>query len=225
MKLSVIIPAYNEENTIAYVVMRIFALRLDFDFEIIIIDDGSTDDTSGVIKKLWLPVVYIRLERNQGKGMALRRGIQEARGDVILIQDADFEYDPKDYTALLKPIVSGEAEVVYGSRILNKENTYSYKRYYWGGRLLSWWTNLLYGSHLTDESTGYKVFKAGILKSFKLSCRGFEFCPEVTAKVLRQGIKIKEIPISYYPRSIEEGKKISGKDGVIALWTLFKLRF
>ena len=168
MKLSVIIPAYNEENTIAYVVMRIFALRLDFDFEIIIIDDGSTDDTSGVIKKLGLPVVYIRLERNQGKGMALRRGIQEARGDVILIQDADFEYDPKDYTALLKPIVSGEAEVVYGSRILNKENTYSYKRYYWGGRLLSWWTNLLYGSHLTDESTGYKVFKAGILKSFKL---------------------------------------------------------
>ncbi len=225
MKLSVIIPAYNEENTIAYVVMRIFALRLDFDFEIIIIDDGSTDNTAGVIKKLGLPVVYIRLEKNQGKGMALRRGIQEAGGDVILIQDADFEYDPKDYRALLKPIVSGEAEVVYGSRILNKENTYSYKRYYWGGRLLSWWTNLLYGSRLTDEATGYKVFKAEVLKSLNLTCCRFEFCPEVTAKLLRRGIAIMEVPITYVPRSIAEGKKISGKDGVIALWTLFKLRF
>jgi len=225
MKLSVIIPAYNEGMTIAYVVMRIFALRLDLDFEVIIVDDGSTDDTAGVIKKLGLPVVYIRLEKNQGKGMALRRGIQEASGDVILIQDADFEYDPKDYRAMLKPIVSAEAEVVYGSRILNKENTYSYKRYYWGGRLLSWWTNLLYGSHLTDEATGYKVFKAQLLKSFEFNCRGFEFCPEVTAKVLRRGIRIKEVPISYVPRSIAEGKKISGKDGLIALWTLFKLRF
>ena len=193
--------------------------------EVIIVDDGSTDDTAGVIKKLGLPVVYIRLEKNQGKGMALRRGIQEASGDVILIQDADFEYDPKDYRAMLKPIVSAEAEVVYGSRILNKENTYSYKRYYWGGRLLSWWTNLLYGSHLTDEATGYKVFKAQLLKSFEFNCRGFEFCPEVTAKVLRRGIRIKEVPISYVPRSIAEGKKISGKDGLIALWTLFKLRF
>lgn len=225
MKLSVIIPAYNEEKTIAYVLEQIFALRMDLDFEVIIVDDGSTDTTAQAVKKTGFPLIYIRQEINLGKGAALRRGIREAKGDIILIQDADSEYDPKDYPALVKPLLSREAEVVYGSRILNKGNGYSYKRYYWGGRLLSWWTNFLYGSRITDEATGYKVFKAGVLKSFRLDCRGFEFCPEVTAKVLRQGIKIMEVPISYYPRSIEEGKKISWKDGVIALWTLFKLRF
>lgn len=225
MKLSVIIPAYNEEKTISYVIMRIFALRLDFDFEIIIVDDGSTDATAEEVKKLGLPVVYISQEKNFGKGMALRRGIREAKGEIILIQDADLEYDPKDYPALLNPVLSGEAEVVYGSRILNKENARSYSRFYWGGRLLSWWTNFLYGSAITDEATGYKVFKAEVLKSLGLDCRGFEFCPEVTAKILMRGIKIRETPICYCPRSIAEGKKISWKDGVIALWTLFKLRF
>ncbi len=224
MKLSIIIPAYNEERTISYVIMRIFALRLDFDFEIIIVDDGSTDGTAEEVKRLGLPVVYIRQERNLGKGMALRRGIREARGEIILIQDADLEYEPKDYPALLKPILSGESQVVYGSRILNKDNLYSYKCYYWGGRILSWWTNFLYGSQITDEATGYKVFKAGVLKSFELNCRGFEFCPEVTAKILARGIRIKEVPICYCPRSIAEGKKISWKDGAIALWTLFRLR-
>lgn len=225
IKLSVIIPAYNEEKTIAYVLMQIFALRLNLNFEVIVVDDGSTDGTAGVIKELDFPIVYIRQEKNQGKGMALRRGIREARGDIILIQDADLEYDPRDYSALLKPFDSKETRVVYGSRILNKENTYSYRRYYWGGRLLSWWTNLLYGSAITDEACGYKAFKAEVLKSLQLTCRGFEFCPEASAKVLRRGIRIVEVPIAYYPRSIAEGKKISWKDGVTALWTLLRLRF
>jgi glycosyltransferase involved in cell wall biosynthesis len=225
MKLSIIIPAYNEEKTIAQVLGQIFALKLDFDFEVIVVDDGSTDKTKDSVNKSGLPVVYISQQKNQGKGSAVRRGIQEARGEFILIQDADCEYEPRDYICLLKPVFSGQAAVVYGSRILNKHNTYSYKRFYWGGRLLSLWTNFLYGSHITDEPTCYKVFRADVLKSLDLRCMGFEFCPEVTAKILKKKINIYEVPIWYNPRSKKEGKKINWKDGVVALWTLLALRF
>lgn len=225
MILSVIIPAFNEEKTVNKVLRQIFDLKLGVKLEIIVVNDGSTDSTLEKVKNSGLPVICLNQAKNKGKGAAIRMGIRDASGDIILIQDADLEYNPQDYPALLRPILSGESKVVYGSRILNPLNSYSYKHFYWGGRLVSWWTNLLYGSRITDEPTCYKVFDAGLLKSLWLKCRGFEFCPEVTAKILRQGIKIKEVPVSYSPRSREEGKKLSWKDGVVALWVLFILRF
>jgi dolichol-phosphate mannosyltransferase len=225
MDLSVIIPAYNEERTIGSILKNIFDQRFDFSFEVIVVDDGSTDATSIAVKDTGLDVRYFRQEPNQGKGAAIRRGLKEVKGTYTIIQDADCEYDPGDFRALMQPLLSGKATVVYGSRIRKPGNPYSYARYYWGGRLLSWATNILYGSHITDEPTCYKVMKTDLLLSLGLACRGFEFCPEVTAKILRKNIPIVEVPISYIPRTKEEGKKICWKDGVIALWTLLKLRF
>lgn len=224
-KLSVIIPAYNEEKTVAGILSRVHSVALAIDREVILVDDGSTDGTGRAALDTGLPIVYIRQERNMGKGAAVRNGIDHAAGDIILIQDADDEYDPADYPRLIEPIISGRASVVYGSRILKKSNERSYNRFYWGGRLLSWWTNLLYGSHITDEPTCYKVFRADILKGMKLESKGFEFCPEVTAKALMKGIEIAEVPISYDPRTVAEGKKIRWTDGVHALWLLLRLRF
>jgi dolichol-phosphate mannosyltransferase len=225
MRLSVIVPAYNEEKTIEELLKRVFRVKLGMELEVIVIDDGSTDKTAEAAVRSGLPVRYIRQDRNLGKGAAVRKGIETATGDIIIIQDADLEYDPNDYAALAGPIISGEADVVYGSRILKETNKYSYKCFYLGGRMVSVWTNILYGSSITDEPTCYKMFKSGLLKSLELECNGFEFCPEVTAKILKRGISILEVPISYYPRSVEEGKKISWKDGIIALWVLLKLRF
>ena len=147
-----------------------------------------------------------------------------ATGEVVLIQDADLEYDPADYGRLLEPFRDPGVQVVYGSRILHPENPMSYRRYYWGGRFLSLFTNLLFRSSITDEPTCYKAFRTPLLKSLELACEGFEFCPEATAKVLRRGIPIIEVPIRYRPRSIQEGKKIRWYDGVTAVWTLLKYR-
>jgi len=225
MDLSVIIPAYNEEKTIGAILKKIFEQHFDFSFEVIVVDSGSIDGTAAAVKDTQLPVLYIRQELSQGKGAAIRRGLEEVKGTYTIIQDADCEYDPGDYKALMQPLLSGKAAVVYGSRIRKSGNAYSYARYYWGGRLLSLVTNILYGSRITDEPTCYKLFKTDLLLSLGLVCRGFEFCPEVTAKILKRHIPIVEIPISYNPRTREEGKKICWKDGVIALWTLLKLRF
>ncbi len=225
--LSVIIPVFNEEKTLRIILEKIKAVPLEK--EIIIVDDFSTDNTRKILAEIekegdsQLKILYH--EKNHGKGRAIRTGIELVTGDAVIIQDADLEYEPMDYLKLIPPIFSGEYQVLYGSRFLNKQNTHSYKTFLWGGRLVSFITNILYFQNLSDEPTCYKAFDTKLLKSINLKCERFEFCPEVTAKVARKGFKIKEIPINYYPRSIEEGKKIKWYDGVEAIWTLVKYRF
>ncbi len=225
MKVSVLVPAYNEARTIARMLEAVYGRNPGRDLEVIIVDDGSTDGTYEAVVAAAQPGTRVlKHAKNSGKGTAIRTALAAATGDVVIIQDADLEYDPADYARLLKPIEDGKAEVVYGSRMM-KSVPRSYHRYYWGGRLVSLWTNILYGARLTDEPTCYKVFKTPFLRSLDLKCAGFEFCPEVTAKTLLRGVKILELPISYHPRRMEEGKKIRWTDGMIALWTLLKLRF
>ncbi|NTW21962.1 glycosyltransferase family 2 protein [Candidatus Falkowbacteria bacterium] len=227
MKLSILIPAFNEKTTILELLAKVEAVDLSslgVEKEIVIIDDFSTDGTREMIKDYPGEAVKIFHDKNYGKGHAIRSGIAQMTGDIAIIQDADLEYDPNDYYKLVKPIIDGEAAVVYGSRYLNK-NQKGGAFYYFGGRMLSVMANLLYGLKITDEPTCYKVFKADLLKSIDLKCEKFEFCPEVTAKVARQGHKILEVPINYYPRSVDEGKKIKLHDGLEAIWVLIKYRF
>ena len=224
MKLTVIIPVYNEKDTIETLLARVDQVRLPVEKEIIIVNDGSTDGTGDILKKTKIKnVLVLSHGANQGKGAAVKTGLHRASGDIILIQDGDLEYDPGDYPDLVQPILDKKTRVVYGSRIMG-HNKASYFRYYWGGRLLSLLANLIYGIRITDEPTCYKVFDAGLLKGLELRCKGFEFCPEVTAKVSRLGESIFEVPIAYMPRSIQEGKKIRWVDGLIAIWVLFKYR-
>jgi len=228
MKLSIIIPAYNEEKTLKDLLNKVIESDTrNVSKEIIIVDDCSTDNTKNILKNLKaknIKVIYHK--KNIGKGEAIRTGISAVTGDIIIIQDADLEYDPNDYYSLIKPIIDKEALVIYGSRQLKKENKkHSGYSFYFGGVVLTLITNLLYGIKITDEPTCYKVFRADILKNLNLKCKRFEFCPEVTAKVAKKGIKIYELPISYFPRHVKEGKKIRWKDGIEAIWTLIKYRF
>lgn len=224
MLLSVLIPAYNEIKSIDTLLEKIQAVPLTK--EIIIVDDGSTDGTRDRLATYQsepnIRVIYH--EHNQGKGAAIRTAIQHMTGDIAIVQDADLEYEPQDYLALVQPIVDGKEKVVYGSRFLNRENRHSYMTFYIGGQVVTLLTNILYNQRLTDEPTCYKVFDTNFLRSIPLECTRFEFCPEVTAKVAKRGIRIKELPISYYPRSIAEGKKISWFDGLEAIWVLLKYR-
>lgn len=227
-KLSVIIPVYNEEKTIAELLARVRAVELPYAFEkeIIIVDDGSEDGTVDFLKRL--PEEKYKIyyhEQNKGKGAAIRAGLNKAEGDFIIIQDADLEYDPNDYCSLLRKAIEEDLNVVYGSRRLKQENNqYSGFCFYIGGVFLTWLTNVLYGQSLTDEPTCYKLFKTSFIKEMPLVCERFEFCPEVTALSSLKGVKIQEVPISYYPRHKKEGKKINWRDGFDALRTLIKYR-
>lgn len=226
MKLSVIIPVFNEEKTINEIIRKISELFLPVEKEIIVIDDGSFDNTLSRLKEIKNIYNFILLEheKNEGKGAAIRTGIKEATGDFIIIQDADLEYSPDDYIKLISPLLRGEAEVVYGSRSLGK-NKRGHWSFYLGGKILTIMANLLYGLNITDESTCYKVFRRDLAEKLNLESKGFEFCPEITAKIGKMGIKIYEVPISYNARLKKDGKKIKWKDGFIAIWTLLKYKF
>lgn len=232
MKLSIIIPIYNEYNNIDEVIRRINAVILPQEVsavEMVLVDDGSNDGTTAKLEKYKdIKTITIHNSRlNFGKGTATRVGLTYVTGDIVLIQDADMEYDPKDYPQLLAPIINGEAEIVYGSRFLNQKSRLKGMalKNLLINIILRWLTNVLYHSNLTDEATAYKMFKKNILTAIDLKSKRFEFCPEVTAKVLKKGYKIKEVPISYQGRTAKEGKKIRWYDGIEAIWTLLKYRF
>jgi glycosyltransferase involved in cell wall biosynthesis len=225
MKLTVIIPIYNEVNTLREILKRVEATQLVY--EILIVDDGSVDGTREILNDLDGQGIFrvILHNKNQGKGAAVRTGIQNARGDIILIQDADLEYDPRDYPNLLKPLEEGLADVVYGSRFLGAPHRVGM---FWNSvanKLLTLMTNILYNTILTDMETGYKVFRREVITDITLHARRFNFEPEFTAKILKRGVRIFEVPITFNPRDYGEGKKIGIKDAFEAVWTLLKYRF
>lgn len=224
MLLTVLMPLYNEESTAARIIEKV--LNLDLDLELIITDNGSTDNTGRIIQQFSdkANVRIIKKNKKIGKGEGIRSGLEYARGEYTIIQDGDLEYEPQDMLRMVQLAQDKNALAVFGSRVLNPESGISYRRYLWGGKLLTSIANLLYGVGITDESTCYKMVRTDILKGMKLESRGFEFCPEVVAKLGRNHIKIFEIPISYEPRNFEEGKKIRWTDGAQAIWTLFKYR-
>ncbi len=228
-KLSIVIPVYNEKDTIKEILAKIEQVDLgQVVKEIIVVDDCSTDGTRDVLKNFEDKYRIIYHEKNQGKGMGLRTGFKHATGDWIIVQDADMEYDPNDYKKLLIKAEEPNVEVVYGSRRLHHNyfnERHSGYIFAVGGIFLTWLINLLYNTKITDEPTCYKMFKTDLLKSIDLKCKRFEFCPEVTAKIAKRKIKIHEVPINYYPRHKNEGKKINWKDGVEAIWTLIKYKF
>ena len=226
--ISILVPAYGEAGTIEQVLRR--ALALGLDCEIIVVDDGSQDSTAAVVQHLAdeLPQVrLIRHDRNRGKGAAVRTAIDASRGDIVLVQDADLEYDPRDIPRLIEPLQSGVADVVYGTRLRGGEPQRAHLFWhYMGNRFLSLLTNVLYNTTISDMEVGYKAFRGDLVRSIHLVSDDFRFEPEITAKILRTpDIRLYEVPISYYGRTFAEGKKITWRDGFLALGALLRFRF
>ncbi len=254
IQISVVIPVYNEKENISKLVAKIEAVQFEMRVsgavpikkEIIIVDDHSIDGTYELLRddlaEKYPSIRLLRHEQNMGKGAAIRTGLGAVTGEIVIIQDADLEYDPNDYPKLIAPMIEGKAEVVYGSRFkhlpswkfyarwfgkrfLRRNYDMSYLHHFIGIQVLNGLANLLYGANITDEATCYKVFRTSVIKKIDLKCNGFEFCPEVTAKVRKRGYMIYEVPISYHPRTKAQGKKLRWTHGFSAIWTLIKYRF
>jgi glycosyltransferase involved in cell wall biosynthesis len=222
--LSVVMPVFNERNTIDEIIRRVLAVKLRI--ELIVVDDCSTDGTSAMLDALQreLGFVLLRQPHNQGKGAALRRGFAAVTGDLVIIQDADLEYSPEEFPELIELICQGRADVVFGSRFLGRHRVFLFTHYL-GNRLLNIVTNVLYNTMLTDMETCYKVMRTDVLNSMTLDSNGFGIEPEITAKVFKRGYRVYEVPITYDGRGYKEGKKITWRDGFVALWVLVKYRF
>jgi len=222
--VSIIIPVYNEERTIQEILTRVESVDLpNWKKEIIVIDDGSIDKTKTILRKWEKKVTVIYKAKNEGKGSAVSIGLSKVTGDIILIQDADLEYSPKDYVTLFAPFDNPQVHVVYGSRFLGSHLSTMYL-YAQGNKFVTFITNILYNTNITDMETGYKVVKREVIDGLTLKSKRFDMEPEITAKILKKGYQIYEVPISYFGRKFSEGKKLTWKDGVVALWTLIKYR-
>lgn len=225
-KLSVVVPVYNERATVLEVLTRVRSVAIPADLEIVVVDDGSSDGTTDLLRSLRTgpELVVDFASTNRGKGSAVRRGIALTTGDYILVQDADLELDPSDYGALLAAASRGPGDAVYGSRFLGRRPNW-WSHHYWANRALTALTNLLFGTALTDMGTGFKLFPAGLLKTVRLESSGFDFDAEVTAKMLRMGVRLAEVPVGYRPRTVTEGKKVRWPDALHAINTLLRVRF
>jgi glycosyltransferase involved in cell wall biosynthesis len=224
MKISVVIPVFNERETVAEILSRVRRALDGKDSELVVVDDGSTDGTREALRSI-AGIRLIEHEQNQGKGAALRTGFAAASGDVVIVQDADLEYDPRDYPKLLEPIEDGRADVVFGSRFLGGPHRVLFFWHYLANKLLTWLSNMFTNLNLSDMETGYKVFRRPVLERIHIRSDRFNFEPEITAKVAKTRCRVYEVPISYSGRTYDEGKKIGWRDGLSALWATIKFRF
>lgn len=221
MKLSIIIPVYNEAKTVEEVIRRVEAINIDK--EIIAVDDGSSDGSLGILVRMANEdhIKFMKHDKNLGKGAAIKTGLKAAIGEIVIIQDADLETDPQDYYKLIKPIVNGETKVVFGFRTMKNPTSI----YWWGGKIVSFITKLLYGGNVKDVNNGYKVMTRDLWNNLNLKSDRFQICEEITAKLLKRKEKIIQVPTKYFPRSKKQGKKLGFKDGLVSFWTLLKFRF